>query len=185
MISKKVIVLNGAPGAGKDTFRNLLANYVEFRKIDYKDILFHELLKDVGSLKSQWWLKNYKNGFKDKPQVELSGSSMREVLIGFSEKYIKPMKGVNFFAEEMVDRIKKAPSEVFVIADIGFQYELDALTNEEGFDVTLLRIEKQECNFDNDSRCHLSYKNMGFLNNEGSLDDLETQAKFVKDYLKI
>ncbi len=185
MISKKVIVLNGAPGAGKDTFRNLLANYSDYVRIDYKDILFNELLDGVGSVKSQWWLKNYKNGFKDEPQEELNGLSMREVLIGFSENYIKPMKGVNFFADEMVRKIKQSPARVFVIADIGFQYELDALINEEGFEVNLLRIDKEGCSFDNDSRGSLSYSKMGYINNNGTIDELEIQAKFVQQYLKI
>jgi hypothetical protein len=185
MISKKVIVLNGAPGAGKDTFRDLLANYVDFRKVDYKDILFNELLNGVGSVKTQWWLNNYKPGFKDEPQDELNGLSMREVLIGFSENYIKPMKGVNFFAEEMVYKIKQCPSRIFVIADIGFQYELDELINEEGFDVYVLRIDKDGCSFDNDSRGSLEYDKIGYLNNNGTIDDLESQAKFVKDYLKL
>ncbi len=185
MISKKVIVLNGAPGAGKDTFRDLLANYADFQKVDYKDILFNELLNGVGSVKTQWWLKNYKPGFKDEPQDELNGFSMREILINFSENYIKPMKGTNFFAEEMVYKITQSPSKTFVIADIGFQYELDALTNEEWFDVTVLRIDKQGCDFENDSRCHLSYDKIGYINNYDTIDDLKAQAKFVKDYLKL
>lgn len=94
---------------------------------------------------------------KDLPMYEIDGKvySKREWLIHVSENVIKPSFGKDAFGKMFANNI---PEEGFVFcSDGGFKEEIQAVIDKVGADnVLIVQIEREGCNFNNDSRTLLS-----------------------------
>ena len=99
-------------------------------------------------LSTEWW--------KDMPLYRINNKlySKREALIHFSEIVIKPSFGEDAFGKALVSTL---PEEgVVCIADGGFPQELQPVIDYVGAEnVTVVRIIREGCTFDNDSRDYL------------------------------
>lgn len=111
---------------------------------------------------NSWW--------KDVPIYTPTGDrlSKRETLIHVSENVIKPNFGEDAFGKMFVNNL---PEEgVVFVSDGGFPQELLPVINHVGkYNVLVVRIHREGCDFSNDSRDYL----------EEDMFDKESQPKFI------
>lgn len=199
-MKKTIFLLNGAPASGKDTaalimqnelhkgshlsfkeeLYKIVANYFnidleKFRSLatdrTTKDAPYKELIRpDTGILaRFIMWLFGF---------VRPVGYSPRQALIYVSEKVIKPKFGKDFFGQKLLETIEKVSTEFVYVSDSGFIDEIKPLV-EAGHKVVVLRIHRNGCTFDGDSRTLLSDEDLAELgvkaidiDNNKSLKDL-------------
>lgn len=171
-----IILLNGPAGSGKDTIANTMVKHYPGMRQEKFALPIREAVKGF-------------YGCSDE-QLELMkrmDSYTRQLMIGFSEKLVKPLFGEGYFAKECACRILAAsdPDKLnsWVVSDCGFQTELDLFVktiqsrgDEANF--LLVQVVRPGYHFDeNDSRqeVHLDSSvgpTTGIINS-GSIDDLE------------
>lgn len=177
--NKKVILINGAPGSGKDT----AANYIASRRAQMADVKlekFAKPLKDVvpvlyGLTDEQWALLD-SHGVKDQESDLLFGSTPREVQIAISEQLLKPLHGKYVFSKMLYNRIKTASEMYIVLSDCGFQDEVDYIANNvDKKNITLLTVHRTGCNFRSDSRQFVEAEGFDHyvIHNDSSLSDFQ------------
>ena len=152
---KRAIILNGAPGAGKDTIGAILADrYEQARLISFKAPMFQIARAILGESRFEYFMFLYEDRLhKEKPDSMLNGKSPREFMIWISESIIKPEFGNDYFGIRAAHKIKESDGTV-IITDGGFPEETQAIINE-GIEVKLCRIHRDGCTFEGDSRSHL------------------------------
>lgn len=185
----KIIALNGAPETGKDTVFSILNIHEEDNvfivHMMFKDMLLRSINLPVlltQSLEDSW---KYHNVVDYEKYRDLDKSLSRKLLIDFSEKVIKPHLGQDFFARKTTKHIQDYLSDIpnkkdrkfyyFVITDMGFECEYQALKKEFGDKLTSVAINREGKNFDNDSREYVSHHDV-IINNNGSLEELEKEC---------
>lgn len=162
---KKLILLNGPPGCGKDTGANAICAYVS-KHAQYlapRHFKFAEPLKKAAHALVDafvsWdhfdrpeWAK-----LKDVPSGEFFGLSPRELYIKLSEGFAKPVFEKDFFGFVMRKRLGKAQGcMVAVISDAGFVEEVENLVKFVGADrVLILEIHANGKDFSGDSRGYI------------------------------
>lgn len=201
-MSKKVILFNGAPNSGKDASASILKELFGFGAIHaFKDELYKATAKhyDVDldqfvTMARDRILKETKSRIlvENKGKTLLArivsfvmnlfsnqGISPRQALIHVSEDLIKPVHGNDFFGKQLANTINLSKEEYFFIPDSGFIDELRPLV-EAGFEVHVVRIHRDGCTFQNDSRSYMTdellaefgLKGIDLYNN-GTLEDLK------------
>lgn len=161
----KIVVFNGAPKSGKDTFGSLLKqdlNGLEdclAENHSFKEIMF-DILCNLFSITHSEWFDRYDKA-KEEPWDKLRGLSQRQALIALSEQGLKNAFGQDIFGYHMVGRLKFASAGIdeegykyyAVFTDCGFQAELDCLKAEFGAEnIMLVRLHREGFDFSNDSR---------------------------------
>jgi len=172
-MDKKVIVLNGAPSTGKDTIAHFFRNKFYFEKMEIKTELFAAALSISGISEQDWFerYENRKDSLKEVPWDRLNGISQREFLIKISEEWMKPVFGNSVFGIKAAKRILKSEEDIFIFSDGGFQEEFDAITSAVGEDnVLLIRLHRNGCSFEIDSRSHLNHKHEADIHNDSDID---------------
>ncbi len=168
---KTVVCLNGPPRTGKDTLaRMFVENCVATRHCENKAALIRLCLEVSGVSKTEWYARYSRRRvdksawFKDVPWDSLPKNkfyknkhfSQREFLIYMSEDVIKPHFGEAYFGKRSADLVKDdEENDTFVFSDGGFYPELLELAKLEDTKVILVRLRREGCNFDNDSRDYL------------------------------
>lgn len=201
-MSKKVILLNGAPNSGKDESAKILKKLFGFGSIhSFKDELYKETAEyyglDLDKFKQMAKDRNLKDKinrslvdtkgkgiFKRFYLIVMSflgfiGITPREALIHVSERIIKPIFGEDYFGRMLLETILNDPAEYVYVPDSGFIEEIRPLV-EAGLDVRVIRIHREGSSFENDSRIELTdeilsefgIKGIDLYNN-GTLEDLE------------
>lgn len=201
-MKKKVILFNGAPNSGKDASASILKEIFGFGAIHaFKDELYKATAKhyDVDldqfvTMARDRILKEAKTRLlvDNKGKTLLArivsfvmnlfsnqGVSPRQALIHVSENLIKPVHGNDFFGKQLANTINLSKEEYFFIPDSGFIDELRPLV-EAGHEVYVVRIHRDGCTFQNDSRSYMTdellaefgLKGIDLYNN-GTLEDLK------------
>lgn len=201
-MKKKVILFNGAPNSGKDASASILKEIFGFGAIHaFKDELYKATAKhyDVDldqfvTMARDRILKEAKTRIlvDNKGKTLLArivsfvmnlfsnqGISPRQALIHVSENLIKPVHGNDFFGKQLANTINLSKEEYFFIPDSGFIDELRPLV-EAGHEVYVVRIHRDGCTFQNDSRSCMTdellsefgLKGIDLYNN-GTLEDLK------------
>lgn len=156
-MSKKVIILNGPPGVGKDTIAALLTNHERTAvSRSFKEPMFNIALAMLGRERySDFVLAYHNREEKEKPHSFLNGKTCREFMIWISEDVIKPTFGKQHFGKLMADNIASVPEHIdVVVSDGGFKDELLPLIGA-GFDVHVIRLHRDGFTFAGDSRDYL------------------------------
>ena len=207
---KRVYLFNGAPNSGKDASAGIAKKIMGSGVIfSFKDKLYELTAKhfgvDLGLFKAMATDRDLKevktNVIAHKPNTlfqkvmyfilslfTVIGISPREALIYVSEEIVKPKFGKTFFGDSLRDKILESKALEFFIPDSGFLEELKPLI-EAGLEVYLVRIHRDGCTFDGDSRTLLTdelLKAAGIsvakvfdLDNNGTLDDLELNLQHI------
>lgn len=160
------VILNGPPGCGKTTITNGLCGMLRERVAPViKDSFAAPMKHFVSTLMGV----RYQGIAKDAPIAELSGRSVREFLINLSETYIKEEYSPDFFGRMLVFRsLRNVPKPLFVVCDDGgFPDEFAALPR----DRYLIRVMRQGCTFEGDSRDYIPDPDYTIFNNS-DLEDL-------------
>lgn len=175
MKQKKVFLINGPAGSGKDA----LANYLHRRHIETRRDKFAKPLKEANALlygfdiddlyRADSELYRWDNDKKEKEttRAELGGRSWRQVNINLSELYVKRFGGQSFFGQSFVNRAKRmeiwAPKiQSYVISDSGFTDEAKPVVDYFGKDnVACIQIFADGYDFEGDSRSYIDYTSLG------------------------
>jgi hypothetical protein len=109
---------------------------------------------------------------KERANPNTFNMSPRDAMIYVSEEIMKPHFGEFYFGDAMA---RSLPDGVSICSDGGFLSETLSVANNIGHDnVVVIRLHREGCNFDNDSRDHLY--DTGCVEydviNDGTLDQL-------------
>ena len=177
MSKRKIILLNGAAGTGKDA----IAKYIEEQNPLTKQHSFkHALIKIAASIADidihQWENRYCVREFKEKPWDQLptmrymgnhfsskcgfdydpdSHMSMREFLAFVSEIVVKPTLGLDFFGRAAIKHCDDHPMPVYVFSDSGFEAEAKVFVDSGNYDVYVVKLHRGDLTFDGDSRDYL------------------------------
>jgi hypothetical protein len=131
----KIILINGAPYSGKDTAAAALENY--WTQQDYSVLLerFSMPIKRAfaGTMSLTCDYRGIVEPWERRKESKISelGVSYRQFQIDFSEKFMKPLYGVDVFADLLCTRIigptMAEKDYLIVIPDCGFQAECDVI----------------------------------------------------------
>lgn len=189
----KVIALNGPPRSGKDTVASIMANRLG-RDITRVMPLSMPMRAAVYGMLGLTYSDEHYEKFKDKTiSIGGVGTSIRQLMIGLSERWVKPVFGdlawVNLRVSE-INEIERATDStyerIYIIPDIGFQPEIDLLAYAFGpANVCLIRVQRPDYDFSNDSRSYVeppAEVTAHILNNTGSLQDLRQSIHYIEQW---
>jgi hypothetical protein len=185
---RRIAILNGPPGSGKDTLAAAIAADKGVQILKFAEPLKHSAarLSGVPYFTDERWLRLW----KDLPSTALFGATPRQYLIQLSEGFFKPLFGANFFGNQAKVRVNSAfefgLSVVF--SDGGFLDEIVPLVVEFGAEnVAICHLHRDGCSFRGDSRDYVKPPAgcMHFyVHNEGRvLSDLAESAVQIRDWL--
>lgn len=150
----RVVFLNGPPGCGKDTIADMLYSSMNARPMKFKAKL-DELICCIHDISPQSLRDFSTREEKDEPQLALGGMSYRQLAIETSENFIKPTYGADYFGKRLWHKIQSVPTyeRIIVVSDCGFYAEVEyILSNIKHSNALMLRIQRDGCNYSNDSR---------------------------------
>ncbi|NQY98992.1 MAG: hypothetical protein HRT82_17695 [Henriciella sp.] len=183
----QVILLNGPPRSGKDTIGSLLANEIEGAYCDKfaAPIIDH--------MYSNFGVSCDDGGDKSVPLDVLNGFSRRQYAIAYSERWIKPTLGEDWFGQQaarMVELRAGYPGgrsvlrdnttpwcSTLIFTDSGFREEaipvVEAVKKRDGT-VVQVQLFRPGCSFNGDSRGYWDLEGVRSIQffNDGPLDEL-------------
>lgn len=160
------LILNGPPGAGKDTIADILAG-MGYDKHMMKETLYIDTANffnvDVDELteratdrilKEEPWHKLLLRSTDHYRDIHITRVSPREALIHVSENIIKPSQGPDYFGKAAANRCIERKSDLAVFSDGGFAAEIPPI--QAIYDKTLiLRLRREGFDYAGDSRSYL------------------------------
>lgn len=179
----KIIIANGPPGTGKDTFADYVVSiFPGAVKARFKDVLYRYSYEnwriERRDMSYDEWIALCNDPVAKEIPVEWLGSikvpmrSPRQALIYVSEKVLKAQYGQDAVALRTVAVLKHMYPDwanmVFVFSDGGFNNEVNLLLTEFGIsrkDMYIYRIDKKGCSFAGDSREYIHDFNTQIYNN--------------------
>ena len=175
--TKKIVLLNAPPRAGKDTAAAELAAYFGGEIVKFAAPLKagataifcngdHDLFKQYDTTEQ-----------KDIIQGQFLGKTCRQVQIDISESYMKPIHGQDVFGRILATAIDQSPQQLFFVSDSGFVPEAAVLVNNFGAEnVILIRIHRAGFDYNGDSRSYINLDALGVKSYdvENPSDDLAT-----------
>lgn len=168
----KVFILNAPPNAGKDVVASELVKVLGVNHLEFKKPLF-DIAKAIAQISDEEWDVLYNDRvLKETPSAKLFGKSPRDHMIFVSENVVKPLYGKDYFGKMFVNNLKEG---INVSSDGGFLEELQPTIEKYGSEnVYIIRLHRNGCNFDNDSRNYLYDTGCVELdiNNNSTLQDL-------------
>ena len=179
---KKIIFLNGPPSCGKDTIANYMVHNYNAVNLKYAQPLRDITCALFGIKDSQI------DARKNKPIDELkSGYRIRDFMIDVSEQIIKPNLDQDWFANNLLSKIKTKyyDERLLVISDLGFERECDIVYNslKTYYTFELWKISRNGTDFSNDSRVYVYHPEIKtrLIVNDFSI---ETLQKMISEILK-
>lgn len=153
---KKVVILNGSPGCGKDVAAKEMCSLFCGEGIPSYHKQFKDRLIDIAcaiyGISRCEWNNLYTRKWKEKPQYILEGLTPRQALIHVSEDIIKPAFGSDFFGRAAAQSLHEG---VNIFSDGGFIEEVRPLISEVGVsNILIIRIFRDGYSFEGDSRSY-------------------------------
>jgi len=190
MSDLKLIIVNGAPRSGKDTFAEAVNKEEWLIDIDPIKNVLTDMVIELFYIDDEEWFDRYIFK-KDVPWDKLEGMSQREALIWFSEDVMKPKFGKDFFGRKYIDNL--APwSDIVIAPDGGFIEELTTIVKHVGKNnCVMVNTFSDGCTFEKDSRSLITGVMLGIkgydIHNNGTLVEmniasLETFNKIQKHF---
>ena len=189
----KIIITNGPPRSGKDTLCNLILEGItdhDLIPLSYKKTLYVGVARRYGLSVEAVYQMNADTLIKDEPSQLFGGKSVRQALIFESENVIKKELGPQGVAiqtfklleeEYGKERLKNA---VLYCSDGGFNSELDAAYDFFGInvdDVYIIRMLREGCSFEGDSREFLDYPDT-VIRNDGDIEHLKSYLPRIQSF---
>lgn len=184
----KIVFISGPPRSGKDTAAlTLLRRREDVKVIEFKQPIVDAICAAFGINAGEWARLML---VKDQPCVLFNGHSPREVMISFSEDWVKPLFGKHSFGNIALRRIDNHGTlpKLFVLSDSGFEHEASPVINAFGV-ANCLKIElhREGKTFANDSRDYWTYPNLQtvIVHNDHDMDFfMDHIERIVKKWLK-
>lgn len=174
-----IIGFNGPPRAGKDTLAAMVADHLcQKTNLPVLTIPLSMPMRKMamGAIGVEYQLDTYER-IKDQPIAALKGMLLRQFMIDISESYMKPTQGQEIWSELLCESIPLDFQGILLVPDFGFQHEPDFF--ERRFDssrVCAVQVHREGKDFNGDSRGWVHSTHTYKVHNDGSLDDLKTEA---------
>lgn len=176
-----IVAFNGPPRSGKDTMAEMLANHMDRMGVGMLVVpeSLSMPLREIAYAMSGWV------GATDGPNYEqfkttvfpAFGVTGRQLMIDVSEKFLKPTYGIEIMAQLLRARNEGIGPAVLLIRDSGFQIEIDPLIQWVGADnLHVVNVLRDGTSFEGDSREWVHHSKVTAYANNGTLDDLATEA---------
>lgn len=199
---KHVVFLNGPPGCGKDLVASHLVQYLAFERMKFaatikrmaaamlnisndtverlKDTEFAILSKETKVTDGAFGTERYEYGEKD---------TLRRLLIRISEEFLKPTYGDGIFGRIAAKELQRSSYPLIVFTDSGFVEEANTILRSVGQrNTVLIRLHREGCNFNNDSRGYLpdiAGENRDIENNRPIGHTVAQVAVVIRNHFKI
>lgn len=150
----KIVFINGPPRSGKDTLAKLLMQSIGRGRIYKMTTPMDMAIKQAFNIPNDEWMRLREQG-KDMAYDKFAGKTLRQVLIEFSERFMKPNFGQNIFGTLAVEHLRDSQgmSQAVFISDSGFVDESIPIAEHFGYkNCVQLVLERDGCSFENDSR---------------------------------
>lgn len=191
----KILLTNAPPSGGKDTLAQYLLPHPElFPDYDMHFERFSRPHKEAfaamtgAKIDLFYNVEHYEDTKND--VIPWLGVSYRQWQIDFSEKFMKPLYGDDIFTRMFYARVlgreqdnknrKDAKKSIFVVADCGFNVELQALLDYgvKPEDILLMRVHRPGCTYKGDSRSYIYNKAVLAcdINNDGTKEQYYDRA---------
>ena len=152
---KNVIILNGAPGIGKDTIAEIIARKWEYRILSFKSPMFDIARTILGATDFARFAVRYHDRKRKEVKYDFLGDrSPREFMIHISENFVKPTLGKNQFGKLLCDSALTSPFNC-IVSDGGFDEEVEHVAAHEALNVFVVRLHRDGMTFEGDSRKHI------------------------------
>jgi hypothetical protein len=182
----KYVILNGPPKSGKDTIGQALHAQLTFAGIKVHRDKFAKPIKDavaafIGLEHDMRQLYFENPSVKDASSKYFFGKTPREVLISFSEDWVKKQFGEQAFGELLKLRTEELGEDVVIITDCGFNHEL------EPFDVTdlvVIRLHREGCDYSRDSRSYITREDIFVFDIDNNEEPDYVAAKVINKLRK-
>jgi len=183
-MSPKIILVNGPPRAGKDTAQEAVQNSTRCK--------FAQAVKEGAhaafGLDPREYPMDVFEAVKDEPNVLFFGKTPREAYIAYSEMFMKPFTGDQQVFGKLLARwidnwVENNPdiNRPFIVTDSGFRDEAVALVEEFGAgNIKLIRVHREGCNFDNDSRSYIKLDDLGVEEEDVVNNDIGDYKREIK-----
>jgi hypothetical protein len=187
---RKIILVNGPPGSGKDTIGGMFHQQSDSRVEKFSKYLKESThrLYNIKGRDGTIVPHDYFEHRKDQPCQELGGAIPRQCYIGV-DKYLKSIHGDDILGRKLLDRLVGYEHwRSCVVTDSGFFDEAMVLVRHYGVDnIAVIRLQRVDCCFTNDSRGYVTIPgacNFDVVNN-GRLSDLATEALSIAKKLGV
>ncbi len=178
-MTKTVVLFNGPPRSGKDTYAKELAKLLPNSiHVHFAEILKKATHNAFGLLDIPY---DYFEERKDISCEELYGAKPRDCYIHLSENVFKPLCGKDYFVRRMYnDIIKNTDCEFILISDCGFNIESEYLSKCDDIRCFYCVLERDGHDFSNDSREYIDLNSINlerdvyikYINRENQIDNL-------------
>lgn len=178
----KIVFINGPPRSGKDTLAGLLMRSIGRGRVYKFTTPMDIAIKSTFNIGHDTWLR-MREADKDVRQPCFNHMTLREVMIDFSEQFMKPNFGPMIFGHLAVEHLRDAQgnSQAVFISDSGFVDEALPVAVYFGWNNCVqLILEREGCSFEGDSRSiwqHDKIKQIKISNNH-TPRHLQTMATF-------
>lgn len=172
---RKIIILNGCPGSGKDTVSEYICKKYNYKSIAFKDGAF-ELVYNYYNLSKDEYMSLYNDrSLKEKPSDKLDNKSPRKAMQYVVEEVYKKKYGRDFLAKKIINQIKNDKSNNYVISDLGLdEEEISVHYHLRNEDYMIIYIDRDGYTFENDTRSKRQIIHRTITNNS-TLEDLYKQ----------
>ena len=188
----KIILINGAPRAGKDSAGAMMLPEMPGQ---WAVVKFSQCLKERCHL--AYGMNAAHDAFEEVKDQKLDcflGISPREAYIHFSETWMKQVHGKDVFGQLMVRQLETMQMQLddlagVIITDSGFVDETQVLVEKFGPEnITVIRLHRQGFTFEGDSRglldvTHLGVKTYDVNSPDGDLPGLLENIKSKVPFL--
>lgn len=152
---KNVIILNGAPGIGKDTIAEIIARKWDYKILSFKSPMFDIARSMLGNIDFRRFAVRYHDRSRKEVKCDFLGDlSPREFLIHISENFVKPTLGKKQFGKLLCDSVVNSPVSC-VVSDGGFDEEVEHIAAHDSVNVFVVRLHRDGMTFEGDSRKHI------------------------------
>ena len=180
---KTVVLFNGPPRSGKDTYAKELSKLIKNSiHVHFAEILKNATHHAFGLFSIPY---DYFEERKDINCEELEGAKPRDCYIRMSECVFKPLCGENYFVKKMyTDIIQKTDADVILISDCGFNIEAKYLSECNDIKCFYCILEREGHTFKNDSREYINIDNINKSRDTYHLyknveDDIEKTTQLI------
>lgn len=196
---KRVVLLNGPPKCGKDTIASHLVPYFAFQKMKFAAPIKRmaaglldmrtELIEDHKDHEMNILCKETTSDEFGIAPTYSEKDTIRRLLIRISEDFLKPVYGDTFFGRLAVREMQRSSYSLIVFTDSGFATEATSIIRAIGkSNVLLIRLHRDGCTFDGDSRSYLSGiagREVDVINSSTIADAVLRVASAIRGYFKI
>lgn len=192
----KMLILNGPPGAGKDTLLEIIRKELDFGAHLKYPFSFKDVLYKRGAVENNLPLPVYKEicsdvNTKRVPQEMLGGQIPTDTLIHVSEVLFKndgedPIAVARATFENIERELQHHLDEALLMnADGGFNCEVDHALERfklKREDIFIVRIDREGHDFSKCSREYLKDPDL-HIHNDGTLEDLHKHLPAIQQFI--